>query len=65
MLSVDVSKAASFLPLPYEEALRPHLAKAAGWLQNGGGKGDDFLGWVKLPVAYDKEEFARIEKAAK
>ena len=64
MLSVDVSKAVSFLPLPYEEALRPHLTKAAGWLQNGGGKGDDFIGWVHLPEAYDRDEFARIEKAA-
>ena len=29
MLSIDVSHAASFLPLPYEEALRPRLARAA------------------------------------
>ena len=28
------------------------------------GAGNDFLGWVDLPVDYDKEEFARIEKAA-
>ncbi len=28
------------------------------------GEGSDFLGWVDLPVDYDKEEFARIEKAA-
>ena len=28
------------------------------------GEGNDFLGWVDLPVNYDKEEFARIEKAA-
>lgn len=28
------------------------------------GKGNDFLGWLDLPVDYDKEEFARIEKAA-
>ncbi len=28
------------------------------------GAGNDFLGWVDLPVAYDKEEFARIKKAA-
>ena len=65
MLSVDVSKAVSFLSLPYEEALRPHLLKASDWLRNGGGKGSDFLGWVDLPEAYDKDEFARIQKAAK
>ena len=64
MLSVDVSKAVSFLSAPYEDALRAELKQASGWLQNGGGKGDDFIGWVKLPEAYDKDEFARIEKAA-
>lgn len=34
-------------------------------LENGTGLGNDFLGWVDLPVNYDKEEFARIKKAAK
>ena len=29
------------------------------------GPGSDFLGWVDLPEAYDKEEFARIQAAAK
>ena len=28
------------------------------------GAGNDFLGWLDLPVDYDKEEFARIQKAA-
>ena len=28
------------------------------------GAGNDFLGWIDLPVAYDKDEFARIKKAA-
>ncbi len=28
------------------------------------GQGSDFLGWIDLPVDYDKEEFGRIEKAA-
>ena len=65
MLSIDISHAASFLPLPYEEALRPRLARAAQWLQNGGGKGDDFIGWVKLPRDHDREEYARILAAAK
>ena len=27
--------------------------------------GNDFLGWVDLPVDYDKEEFSRIQAAAK
>ena len=65
MLSIDISHAASFLSLPYEAALRPRLERAAGWLQNGGGKGSDFIGWVTLPRDYDKDEYARILAAAK
>ena len=34
-------------------------------LLNGKGAGNDFLGWIDLPVNYDKDEFARIQKAAK
>lgn len=33
-------------------------------LDSRNGKGSDFLGWVDLPVNYDKEEFERIKKAA-
>ncbi|MBQ1242149.1 MAG: glucose-6-phosphate isomerase, partial [Oscillospiraceae bacterium] len=54
----------SFLSTPFEEELRPRLVKAGQQLQSGGGKGDDFIGWVHLPEAYDREEFARIERAA-
>lgn len=28
------------------------------------GEGNDFLGWIDLPVQYDREEFDRIQKAA-
>lgn len=34
-------------------------------LHAGNGLGSDYLGWLDLPVAYDKEEFARIKAAAK
>ena len=33
-------------------------------LEDGSGKGNDFIGWVKLPAFYDKEEFARVKKAS-
>lgn len=33
-------------------------------LKEGTGAGSDFLGWVDLPVNYDKDEFERILKAA-
>ena len=32
---------------------------------NGPGAGSAFLGWVDLPFNYDREEFARIEEAAR
>ena len=53
-----------------EKFAQPHtLDKAAckaaiDTLVNGTGAGNDFTGWVNLPVDYDKEEFARIQKAA-
>ena len=34
-------------------------------LLTGKGAGSDFLGWLDLTVNYDKEEFARIQQAAK
>lgn len=34
-------------------------------LANGTGAGNDFLGWLNLPVDYDRNEFARIKQAAK
>ncbi|MBR2027883.1 MAG: glucose-6-phosphate isomerase [Oscillospiraceae bacterium] len=33
-------------------------------LHQKSGAGSDFLGWLNLPFDYDKEEFARIKKAA-
>ena len=42
-----------------------HLAKSAfDLVKEKSGAGSDFLGWVDLPVNYDKEEFARIKEAA-
>ena len=40
------------------------LAQANEDLMNKTGIGHDFLGWVDYPVKYDKNEFARIKKAA-
>ncbi|MGL4363321.1 MAG: glucose-6-phosphate isomerase [Cellulosilyticaceae bacterium] len=34
-------------------------------LHNKTGAGNDFLGWIDLPVDYDKTEFTRIQQAAK
>ena len=46
------------------EAIAPLVSAAHKTLENRNGPGSDFLGWVDLPVDYDKEEFARIKAAA-
>ncbi len=50
---------------PEEIGKISHLTEAAHALvKSGKGAGADFLGWVDLPVNYDKEEFARIKVAS-
>ena len=46
------------------DALLPGALEAHNALQNGTGRGNDFLGWVKLPANIDAEELARIKAAA-
>ena len=45
--------------------MAPLVKAAQDTLHSKSGAGNDFLGWVDLPEAYDKEEFARIKQAAK
>ena len=45
-------------------AIKDQVVAAKATLVNKTGEGNDFLGWIDLPVDYDKEEFARIQKAA-
>ncbi len=47
------------------DACREQITAAHNVLMNRTGAGNDFLGWLDLPVDYDKEEFARIKAAAK
>ncbi len=46
------------------EAMQPEVSKAHEMLHEGTGKGSDFLGWVDLPVNYDKAEFEEIKACA-
>ena len=46
--------------LSYQEKINA----ADEMLRNKSGEGSDFLGWLDLPVNYDKEEFERIKKSA-
>jgi glucose-6-phosphate isomerase len=46
------------------EAMQPEVSKAHAMLHEGTGLGNDFLGWIDLPVNYDKEEFFQIKECA-
>lgn len=46
-------------------AIAHEVSAAVELLNSRTGSGNDFLGWVDLPVNYDKDEFLRIKKAAK
>ena len=63
-VTFDYSFAKSFVS-DEEIGYAKELAKVAkDKLLSKTGAGNDFLGWIDLPVDYDKEEFARIQKAA-
>ena len=47
------------------ESLKDQAIAAHNTLTNKTGAGNDYTGWVELPMNYDKEEFARIKAAAK
>jgi len=65
MLDIKLFEMQTYLTTPWEEELAPRLAQAQEKLQSGSGAGGEFTGWVHLPRDYDKEEFARIQAAAK
>ncbi|MCT1796308.1 glucose-6-phosphate isomerase [Helcococcus kunzii] len=44
--------------------IKEELLKVEETLLEGKGEGNDFLGWIDLPINYDKDEFERIKKAA-
>ena len=60
----DYSKAGGFIGQEELGNLKTSVMAARDTLVNRSGAGNDFLGWVDLPVDYDKDEFARIQKAA-
>ena len=65
MLKLDLSNIASFVPADYLTSRKDGLEQAASMIWNHTGPGGDFTGWVDLPKSYDKEEFARIQAAAR
>lgn len=64
-VTFDYSKAAGFVSEEELKNFKSTVMGAKETLLSKNGAGNDFLGWIDLPVDYDKDEFDRIKKAAK
>jgi glucose-6-phosphate isomerase len=60
----DYSKALSFFGEHELTYLSDAVKVAHHSLHEQTGAGNDYLGWIDLPVNYDKEEFSRIQKSS-
>ena len=63
-VTFDYSRTAGVVRESEMESMKAIAESARELLLSRKGAGNDFLGWIDLPVDYDKEEFARILKAA-
>lgn len=63
-ISFDSSNVADFVHENELAEIQPMVTAADELVRKGTGAGSDFRGWLDLPSNYDKEEFARIKKAA-
>lgn len=63
-VTFDYSKATGFINEKEVENMKKLVLDAKEQLVSKTGAGNDFLGWIDLPVDYDKDEFERIKKAA-
>ena len=63
-VTFDWAKAAPFIKEHEVTNMKKLAMEAKDLLVSKTGAGNDFLGWIDLPVDYDKEEFCRIKKAA-
>lgn len=64
-VTFDYSKTVGFIGEHEVSAMKDIVEAARNQLVNKTGQGNDFLGWIDLPVDYNKEEFSRIKEAAK
>lgn len=65
LINFDSSKLTPFVHENELGEMQAMVNAANTELRDGTGAGNDFRGWLNLPVDYDKDEFARIKKAAK
>lgn len=64
MITLDTKNVLPFISDEQIERLEPQVKQAHDMLHKKNGPGNDFLGWLDLPSKFDKDEFARIRKAA-
>ncbi|MBU3209850.1 glucose-6-phosphate isomerase [Clostridium algidicarnis] len=64
-LSLDLKNIKDYIKDKEIETIENEAQLAHKTLHNATGLGSEFLGWLDLPVNYDKEEFKRIKEAAK
>ena len=64
MLKLDLSMLEGVASQEQLNAMAPEVEAAHARLYDPAAPGSDFVGWVRLPENYDKDEFARIQKAA-
>lgn len=64
MITLDTTNVLPFIDENQIAQMEPQVRLAHDMLHKKNGPGNAFLGWMDLPVNYDKEEFARIRKAA-
>ena len=63
-VSLNYSKVMDFVSKEELDNIKSAALTAKAILDGRTGAGSDYLGWIDLPVNYDKEEFERIKKAA-
>ena len=60
-VTFDYSKAAPFIQEQEVESMKKLALDAKDLLVSKTGAGNDFIGWLDLPVSYDKKEIERIK----
>ncbi len=63
-VTLDTKYIEAFISRADIDAVKGRAVNAANLLSSAKGAGNDFLGWLRLPEDYDREEFARIKKCA-
>lgn len=64
-IRLEITKAASFLKPGTVESFLPKAEAAVKALENGTCKGNDFLGWVKLPSSITPDFLSNVKKCAR